>query len=86
MVDDGNVYRFGDDRFWVMINTAALRTGSGRPRAVWMRRSSIAPTTADGRAGPDVAGHAATARRSRPRELYFRFWLEPVTVAGVPPR
>ncbi|TMK95296.1 MAG: aminomethyl transferase family protein, partial [Actinobacteria bacterium] len=25
MIDDGNVYRFADDRFWVMINTADLQ-------------------------------------------------------------
>ena len=89
MVDDGNVYRFADDRFWVMINTGGApglvprrpRGGSGCGDRASHRRPGH-----DRRAGPDVAGHAAAARRIATSASWGTSGSgrEPVTVAGVP--
>lgn len=86
MIDDGNVYRFAPDRYWLMINTAGIED--------WFRETaegldaSIAHQT-DDRAMIAVQGPTsqATLQGLVDRELdelgYFRFWPEPVRVAGV---
>jgi glycine cleavage system aminomethyltransferase T len=45
MIDDGNVYKHADDKYWVMINTPDIQIGSRRPPAVSTRRWPTAPRT-----------------------------------------
>ncbi len=86
MVDDGNVYKFDDERFWVLINTADpdgwfRETADGLDAEVAHRTEDLAmiavqgptsETTLQGLTGRDLG------------ELgYFRFWPDPTTVAGV---
>jgi len=87
MIDDGNVYRFADDRFWVMINTADLdgwfrETGADLDARIEHRTDDLAMIAVQ---GPTSQG---TLQPLVDRDLgalgYFRFWSEPVTVAGVP--
>ncbi len=85
MIDDGNVYKHADDRYWVMINSAAIDD--------WFREtagdldSSIAHRTND-LAMIAVQGPTSmtTLQGLTERDLgdlrYFRFWPEPTTVAG----
>jgi aminomethyltransferase len=87
MVDVCNVYRFSDDRFWLLINTAALqdwfRETAGDLDAAIEHRTDDLPMIAV--QGPTSQG---TLQPLVDRDLgelgYFRFWPEPVTVAGVP--
>jgi aminomethyltransferase len=87
MVDDGNVYRFAEDRFWVMINTADLQdwfreTASDLDATIEHRTDELAM----------IAVQGPTSQRTLQglvdRDLgelgYFRFWPETVSVAGVP--
>jgi aminomethyltransferase len=87
MIDDGNVYRFADDRFWVMINTADLgewfrETAEDLDAGIEHRTDDLAM----------IAVQGPTSQRTLQglvdRDLgelgYFRFWPERVTVAGVP--
>jgi aminomethyltransferase len=86
MIDDGNVYKFSDEKFWVMINTADIED--------WFRETAgdldarIAHRTEE-LAMISVQGPAAQAlfQPLVDRDLdelgYFRFWPEPVAVAGV---
>jgi aminomethyltransferase len=87
MIDDGNVYRFAPGRFWMMLNTAGIED--------WFRETAegldarIEHQT-DDRAMIAVQGPTSqqTLQGLVDRDLdelgYFRFWTEPVTVAGVP--
>lgn len=86
MVDDGNVYKHADDRFWMLINTADLadwfRETAGDLDAQIAHRTEdfamiavqgpTAQTTLQGLTGRDLGGLG-----------YFRFWPEQTTVAGV---
>jgi aminomethyltransferase len=87
MVDDGNVYKFADDRYWVLINTADLEdwfreTASDLDATITHRTDELAM----------IAVQGPTSQRTLQglvdRDLgelgYFRFWPEQVTVAGVP--
>jgi aminomethyltransferase len=87
MVDDGNVYEFADDRFWVLINTADL--------ADWFRETATSLDATIEHRTDDLAMIAVQGPTSQQtlqgivdRDLgelgYFRFWTEPVRVAGVP--
>jgi aminomethyltransferase len=87
MVDDGNVYEFADDRFWVLINTADL--------ADWLRETATDLDATIEHRTDDLAMIAVQGPTSEQtlqglvdRDLgelgYFRFWPEQVTVAGVP--
>ena len=87
MVDDGNVYEFADDRFWVLINTADL--------ADWFRETATALDATIEHRTDDLGMIAVQGPTSQQtlqgivdRDLgelgYFRFWTEPVRVAGVP--
>jgi aminomethyltransferase len=87
MVDDGNVYRFAEDRFWVLINTADLRD--------WFRETATDLDAAIEHRTDDLGMIAVQGPTSQQtlqglvdRDLgelgYFRFWPEQVTVAGVP--
>ena len=44
MVDDGNVYKHSDEKFWVMINTAGLED--------WFRETADGLDAQHRRAGP----------------------------------
>jgi aminomethyltransferase len=87
MVDDGNVYRHGDEKFWVLINTADLQD--------WFRETAgDLDATIEHRTTelPMISVQGPTSRRTLQGltdapldELgYFRFWPDPVKVAGVP--
>jgi aminomethyltransferase len=87
MVDDGNVYRFADDRFLVMINTAGIDG--------WFRETAEGLDATVGHTTDDYAMIAvqgptsqATLQGICERDLadlkYFRFWPEQTSVAGVP--
>jgi aminomethyltransferase len=87
MVDDGNVYKFADDRFWVLINTADLadwfrETATGLEATIEHRTDELAMIAVQGPTSQQ------TLQGLVDRDLgdlgYFRFWPEQVTVAGVP--
>jgi glycine cleavage system T protein (aminomethyltransferase) len=87
MIDDGNVYKFGDEKFWVMINTAGIddwfrETAADLDAQVAHRTEELAMISVQ---GPTAQ---ATFQPLVDRDLgdlrYFRFWPEAVTVAGVP--
>lgn len=85
MINDGNVYKHADDRYWVMINSAGIDD--------WFRETagdldaSIAHRTSDlvmiAVQGPTSQ---ATLQGLTGRDLgalrYFRFWPDQTTVAG----
>ena len=87
MVDEGNVYKFSDDRYWVLINSPDLED--------WFRETAgdlnatIAHKTQD-LAMIAVQGPTsqATLQPLTERDLgelrYFHFWPHMTTVAGVP--
>ncbi|HEV8565070.1 MAG TPA: aminomethyltransferase family protein [Actinomycetota bacterium] len=86
MVDDGNVYKHADGRFWVFINTADLQE--------WFRETagglhaSIEHVTGDlpmvSVQGPAARGLLQGLTDADLSSLpYFRFWPDPVKVAGV---
>ena len=86
MIDDGNVYRFADDRFWMMINSAGIEdwfreTATGLDATVAHRTDELAMIAVQGPTSQ------ATLQGITGRDLgelrYFRFWPEPTTVAGV---
>jgi aminomethyltransferase len=86
MIDDGNVYKFDDQKFWVMINTAGIEdwfreTAEGLDATITHRTEDLAMISVQ---GPKAQ---ATLQPLVDRDLdglgYFRFWPEPVTVAGV---
>ena len=45
MIDDGNVYKYADDKYWVMINTPDIQGWFTETAEVSMRRWPIAPRT-----------------------------------------
>lgn len=86
MIDDGNVYKFDDRKFWVMINTADIEdwfreTAADLDAQVAHRTEEFAMISVQ---GPNAQ---ALFQPLVDRDLdglgYFRFWPEPVTVAGV---
>jgi aminomethyltransferase len=87
MVDDGNVYRFDDDRFWVMINTADLQdwfreTASGLDASIEHRTDELAMIAVQGPTSQLTL--QGLVDRNLGELGYFRFWPEHATVAGVP--
>jgi aminomethyltransferase len=86
MTDDGNAYRYADDRFILMVNTPTLED--------WFRETAddldarIAHRTEDfGMIAVQGPTSQATLQPLTGRDLgelrYFRFWPEATTVAGV---
>ncbi len=87
MVDEGNVYKFSDDRYWVLINSPDFED--------WFRETAgdlnatIAHKTQD---LAMIAVHGPTSQATlqplTERDLgglrYFHFWPHMTTVAGVP--
>ena len=86
MIDDGNAYKFSDDRWWLMINTAGIEdwfreTADGLDAQIVHRTEDLAMIAVQGPTSRD------TLQELTERDLddlgYFRFWPEQTTVAGV---
>ena len=85
MMDDGNVYKHADDKYWVLINSAGIedwfRETAGDLDAVIAHRTGELAMIAV--QGPTSQ---ATLQGLTDRDLgdlrYFRFWPEPTKVAG----
>jgi aminomethyltransferase len=87
MMDDGNVYKHADDRFWVMMNTADLEawfreTAGGLDAAIEHRTAELPMVSVQGPTSRDLLQGLTDADLSSLR--YFRFWPDPVKLAGVP--
>ena len=87
MVDDGNVYRFADDRFWVLINTADLEdwfreTAADLDATIEHRTDDLAMIAVQGPTSQETL--QGLVERDLGELGYFRFWPEQVMVAGVP--
>ena len=85
MIDDGNVYKHADDKYWVMINTPDIQdwfteTADGLDAQVAHRTEDFGMIAVQ---GPTAQG---TLQGLTDRDLgelkYFRFWPEPTKVAG----
>jgi aminomethyltransferase len=87
MIDDGNVYKFTEDRFWMMINSAGIDD--------WFRESATDLDAGIEHKTDDlemIAVQGPTSQQTlqgiTERDLgelgYFRFWPKMTTVAGVP--
>ena len=85
MIDDGNVYKFADDHFLVMINTAGIddwfrETADGLDATIDHKTDDYAMIAVQGPTSQ------ATLQPLTGRDLgelrYFRFWPEATTVAG----
>jgi aminomethyltransferase len=86
MVDDGNVYRFAPDRYWVMINTADLEdwfreTAGGLDASIEHRTEDLPMISVQGPGSRDLLQGLADADLSSLG--YFRFMPDPAKVAGV---
>ncbi len=87
MVDDGNVYKHADDKYWVMINTAGLEdwfreTADGLDARIEGRTEQLPMISATGPTSRDLVQGLTDLDLSALG--YFRFHPEPVQVAGVP--
>jgi aminomethyltransferase len=85
MIDDGNVYRFADDRFWLMINSAGIddwfrETASGLDARVDHRTDELAMIAVQGPTSQETL--QPLTGRDLGELSYFRFWPEQTTVAG----
>ncbi len=85
MVDDGNVYRFADDRFWLMINSAGIddwfrETADGLDAQVAHRTDDLAMIAVQGPSSEETL--QPLVGRDLSELSYFRFWPEQTTVAG----
>jgi aminomethyltransferase len=85
MIDDGNVYKHDDQKFWMMINSAGIEdwfreTAAGLDAQVAHKTADLAMIAVQGPTSQ------ATLQGLTGRDLsdlrYFRFWPEPTTVAG----
>ena len=87
MVDDGNVYRYADDRFLLMINTPEIEdffreTASDLDANVAHRTEELAMIGVQGPTSQQTL--QPLTERDLGELRYFRFWPEPTTVAGRP--
>jgi aminomethyltransferase len=85
MVDDGNVYRFSPDRYWVMINTPDLQdwfreTAGGLDAKIEHRTEELPMISVQGPTSRALLQKLTDANLSDLR--YFSFWPQAVTVAG----
>jgi aminomethyltransferase len=86
MIDDGNVYKHADDRLWVFINTADMEgwfreTADGLTATIEHRTADWPMISVQGPGSRDLLQGLTDAPLDDLR--YFRFWPEPVKVAGV---
>jgi aminomethyltransferase len=86
MLDDGNVYKHSDEKFWVMINTAGLEdwfreTAGGLDARIVGRTEELPMISATGPTSRDLVQGLTDLDVSSLG--YFRFHPEPVQVGGV---
>lgn len=86
MVDDGNVYKHADDRYWVIINSPGLEdwfreTAGGLDATITERTRELPLISATGPGSRDLVQSLTDFDLSSVG--YFRFNPEPVTVGGV---
>lgn len=86
MIDDGNVYKFNDQRFWVMINTADIEdwfreTGEALDAKVTHRTEDLAMISCTGPKAHETLQPLVDGDLNELK--YFRFWPAETTVAGV---
>lgn len=86
MVDDGNVYRFARDRYWVMINSPGIddwfrETAAGLDARISHVTDELAMVAVQGPTSQESL--QPLVERDLGELSYFRFWPEPTTVAGV---
>jgi len=85
MIDDGNVYRFAQDRYWAMINSAGIddwfrETAAGLDARISHRTDELAMIAVQGPTSQRTL--QPLVERDLNELSYFRFWPEPTTVAG----
>lgn len=85
MVDDGNVYKLADDHYWVMINSTGLddwfrESGADLDAAIEDATERMPMISVQGPTSRDVLASVTDADLGGLG--WFRFWPEPVTVAG----
>jgi glycine cleavage system T protein (aminomethyltransferase) len=85
MVDDGNVYKHGDGKFWVMINTPDIpgffeETAEGLDAQVAHRTEDFAMIAVQG--PTSMATLQGLTERDLADLRYFRFWPQTTKVAG----
>jgi aminomethyltransferase len=85
MIDDGNVYRFAADRYWMMINSAGiddwfLETADGLDAHVAHRTDELAMIAVQGPTSQRTL--QPLVERDLDDLRYFRFWPGTTTVAG----
>jgi glycine cleavage system T protein (aminomethyltransferase) len=83
MVDDGNVYKHGDQKYWVMINTPEIpeffrETAEGLDAHVAHRTDELAMIAVQGPTSQDTL--QGLTERDLSGLKYFRFWPEPTSV------
>jgi aminomethyltransferase len=87
MVDDGNVYRFADDRYWVLINSADFEdwfreTAGDLDATITHKTQDLAMIAVQGPTSQQTL--QPLTERDLGELRYFRFWPQMTTVAGVP--
>jgi aminomethyltransferase len=85
MIDDGNVYRFGPEKYWVMINSPGIdgwfrETAEDLDAEIAHRTDELAMISIQGPKAHDLLQGLVDGDLNDLR--YFRFWPEPATVAG----
>jgi len=86
MMDDGNVYKFAEDHYWLMINTAGIQdwfreTAEGLDAEIAHRTDDLAMISVQG--PTSQATLQGVTERDLDELRYFRFWPEQTTVADV---
>jgi aminomethyltransferase len=86
MIDDGNVYRFAPDRYWVMINTAGIEdwfreTAGDLDARIEHRTDDFCMISVQGPKSQETL--QGLVDRDLGDLRYFRFWPEQVKVSGV---
>jgi aminomethyltransferase len=86
MIDDGNVYKHSDEKVWAFINTADMEgwfreTADGLDATIEHRTAEWPMVSVQGPGSRDLLQGLTDAPLGDLR--YFRFWPEPVKVAGV---
>ena len=87
MIDDGNVYKFANDRFWMMINSPGIddwfrETAEDLDASVAHKTLDLAMIAVQGPTSQSTL--QPLAGRDLGELSYFRFWPSMTTVAGVP--
>jgi aminomethyltransferase len=85
MIDDGNVYRFAQDSYWAMINSAGIddwfrETAAGLDAQISHRTDELAMIAVQGPTSQQTL--QPLVEHDLAELSYFRFWPEPTTVAG----